>query len=73
VALGFGIAAGSRMEPDEIAGVSHFIEHLIFKGSDRYSSWDIARIFDEMGGRAQRRHVQGADRRARALPGRRSG
>jgi predicted Zn-dependent peptidase len=50
VALGFGIAAGSRLEPDEIAGVSHFIEHLIFKGSDRYNAWDIARIFDDMGG-----------------------
>lgn len=50
VALGIGISAGSRSEPAEIAGVSHFIEHLFFKGSDRYSSWDIARIFDDMGG-----------------------
>jgi predicted Zn-dependent peptidase len=50
VALGVYIAAGSRLEPPEIAGVSHFIEHLIFKGSDRYSAWDIARIFDDMGG-----------------------
>ncbi|RPI08297.1 MAG: insulinase family protein, partial [Actinobacteria bacterium] len=50
MALGLYIAAGSRMEPPEIAGVSHFIEHLIFKGSERYSSWDIARIFDDMGG-----------------------
>ena len=50
VALGLYIAAGSRLEPPEIAGVSHFIEHLIFKGSDRYSAWDIARIFDDMGG-----------------------
>jgi predicted Zn-dependent peptidase len=50
VALGLYIAAGSRLEPHEIAGVSHFIEHLIFKGSDRYSAWDIARIFDDMGG-----------------------
>ena len=50
VALGVYIAAGSRLEPPDIAGVSHFIEHLIFKGSDRYSAWDIARIFDDMGG-----------------------
>jgi len=50
VALGLGIAAGSRLEPPEIAGVSHFIEHLIFKGSAVYSAWDIARIFDDMGG-----------------------
>jgi predicted Zn-dependent peptidase len=50
VALGIWIAAGSRSEPPEQAGVSHFIEHLLFKGSDRYSALDIARIFDDMGG-----------------------
>jgi predicted Zn-dependent peptidase len=50
VALGLWIAAGSRQEPPEIGGVSHFIEHLIFKGSEKYSAWDIARIFDDMGG-----------------------
>jgi predicted Zn-dependent peptidase len=50
VALGIWIAAGSRLEPRELGGVSHFIEHLIFKGSDRYDSWAIARIFDDMGG-----------------------
>jgi len=50
VALGLWIAAGSRLEPLELGGVSHFIEHLIFKGSEKYSAWDIARIFDDMGG-----------------------
>ena len=50
VALGLWIAAGSRLEPLELGGVSHFIEHLIFKGSKRYSALDIARIFDDMGG-----------------------
>ena len=50
VALGLWIAAGSRLEPLKLGGVSHFIEHLIFKGSKRYSAWDIARIFDDMGG-----------------------
>ncbi len=50
VALGLWIAAGSRQEPPEFGGVSHFIEHLIFKGSERFSAWDIARIFDDMGG-----------------------
>ena len=49
VALGVWIAAGSRLEPVELGGVSHFIEHLIFKGSDRYSAADIAHIFDDMG------------------------
>ncbi len=49
VALGMWIAAGSRLEPAELAGVSHFIEHLIFKGSARFSAWDIAHLFDDMG------------------------
>jgi predicted Zn-dependent peptidase len=50
VALGFWIGAGSRDESDARAGVSHFIEHLLFKGSSRYSAQDIAEIFDELGG-----------------------
>jgi predicted Zn-dependent peptidase len=50
VALGFWIGAGSRDEPDSRAGVSHFIEHLLFKGSSRYSAQEIAEIFDELGG-----------------------
>ena len=50
VALGVWIAAGSRSELPEHAGVSHFIEHLLFKGSERYTSWEIARIFDDIGG-----------------------
>lgn len=50
VALGVWIRSGARSEPDHVAGVSHFIEHLLFKGSESYSAWDIARIFDEMGG-----------------------
>jgi predicted Zn-dependent peptidase len=50
VALGFWIGAGSRDESDSRAGVSHFIEHLLFKGSSRYSAQEIAEIFDELGG-----------------------
>jgi predicted Zn-dependent peptidase len=50
VALGFWIGAGARDEPDTRAGVSHFIEHLLFKGSSRYSAQEIAEIFDELGG-----------------------
>ena len=49
VALGVWIAGGSRLEPPELAGVSHFIEHLIFKGSETYSAFDIAHLFDDMG------------------------
>jgi predicted Zn-dependent peptidase len=49
-ALGLWIATGSRDEPRSRAGVSHFIEHLLFKGSSRYSAQDIAELFDAMGG-----------------------
>jgi len=50
VALGFWIASGSRDEPSARAGVSHFIEHLLFRGTARYSAQEIAEIFDELGG-----------------------
>jgi predicted Zn-dependent peptidase len=50
VALGFWIGSGSRDEPDARAGVSHFIEHLLFKGSSRYTAQEIAETFDELGG-----------------------
>jgi predicted Zn-dependent peptidase len=50
VALGFWIGAGSRDEPDTRAGVTHFIEHLLFKGTRAYSAQEIAEIFDGLGG-----------------------
>ena len=50
VALGFWIGSGSRDESDARAGVSHFIEHLLFKGSTRYTAQEIAEIFDGLGG-----------------------
>jgi predicted Zn-dependent peptidase len=50
VSLGFWIGAGARDEPDAKAGVSHFIEHLLFKGTRSYSAVEIAEIFDELGG-----------------------
>jgi predicted Zn-dependent peptidase len=49
-ALGLWIGTGSRDEPPSRAGVSHFIEHLLFKGSERYTAQEIAEIFDAMGG-----------------------
>ena len=49
VALGFWIGTGSRHERAEQAGVSHFLEHLLFKGTDRYSSLEIDQLFDGMG------------------------
>src|SRR5437660_8713962 len=50
VAIGFWIGAGSRDETDAKAGVSHFIEHLLFKGSRTYTAQQIAEIFDGHGG-----------------------
>ncbi|HZC31056.1 MAG TPA: pitrilysin family protein [Gaiellaceae bacterium] len=49
VSIGFWIGAGSRDERDDRAGVSHFIEHLLFKGSRSYGAQQIAEIFDAMG------------------------
>jgi predicted Zn-dependent peptidase len=49
VALGFWVRTGSRDETVEEAGVSHFLEHLLFKGTDRFSSTEIDQIFDGMG------------------------
>jgi predicted Zn-dependent peptidase len=50
VSLGFWIGAGARDEPDSKAGVSHLLEHLLFKGTRSYDAQQIAEIFDEMGG-----------------------
>jgi predicted Zn-dependent peptidase len=49
IALGFWIRAGSRDEAVEQAGISHFLEHLLFKGTDRFSSLEIDELFDAMG------------------------
>jgi predicted Zn-dependent peptidase len=48
-ALGFFIGAGSRGERVEEAGLSHFLEHMLFKGTDRYASAQIDQLFDGMG------------------------
>lgn len=50
VALGFWVGTGSRDEPAARAGVSHFIEHMLFKGSARYDAQQIAETFDGLGG-----------------------
>ena len=50
VSIGIWIGAGSRDEAPSQAGMSHLIEHLLFKGSARYSTVEIAQIFDGLGG-----------------------
>jgi len=49
VALGFFVRTGSRDETDEVSGVSHFLEHMTFKGTPTRSADDVNREFDEMG------------------------
>ncbi|MCA9141973.1 MAG: insulinase family protein [Planctomycetaceae bacterium] len=48
-ALGFFVNAGSRDETDEISGVSHFLEHMVFKGTPTRSAEDVNRELDEIG------------------------
>jgi predicted Zn-dependent peptidase len=50
VALGVWVAAGSRDEPPAISGSSHFLEHLLFKGTKTRTARDIAEAFDAVGG-----------------------
>ena len=48
-AIGFFVRTGSRDETPELAGVSHFLEHMAFKGSQRRSADDVNREFDDIG------------------------
>ena len=48
-ALGFFVRTGARDEQPEVAGVSHFLEHMAFKGDERFTAEDVNRIFDELG------------------------
>ena len=49
MAAGFFVRTGSRDETDEIAGVSHFLEHMVFKGTPRRTAFDVNRDFDDLG------------------------
>jgi predicted Zn-dependent peptidase len=48
-ALGVFVGVGSRDEDEDVGGVSHLIEHLLFRGTDRHSALEIAQIFDRFG------------------------
>ena len=48
-ALGFFVGAGSRGETEAEAGLSHFLEHMLFRGTPRYGSTEIDQLFDGMG------------------------
>lgn len=50
VSIGIWVEAGSRKESEQNNGVSHFIEHMLFKGTKNRSAKDIAEAFDNIGG-----------------------
>src|SRR6202049_4223562 len=50
VALGFYLRSGSAVESEEHGGASHFLEHLVFKGTATRSTSDIAQVIDILGG-----------------------
>ena len=49
LALGYFVRTGSRDESADVSGVSHFLEHMMFKGNQRFSPQDINREFDRIG------------------------
>jgi predicted Zn-dependent peptidase len=63
VALGFWIGTGSAMESTEQAGLSHLLEHMLFRGTESYRSEEIDQIFDAMGAEIN----AGTDREATSL------
>ena len=63
VALGFWIGAGSAVEEQREAGISHLLEHMLFRGTERYGSEEIDQIFDEMGAESN----AGTDKEATSL------
>ncbi len=48
-AVGFFVKTGARDETLDINGVSHFLEHMLFKGNDRYDAFEVSQAFDDMG------------------------
>jgi predicted Zn-dependent peptidase len=50
VALGYYLRTGSAVESEEHGGASHFLEHLVFKGTERRDTAEIAKIIDILGG-----------------------
>jgi predicted Zn-dependent peptidase len=50
LAAGVWVGVGARDEPAELSGVSHFLEHLLFKGTEDRSAQDISRTIDRHGG-----------------------
>ncbi|MGF1669448.1 MAG: M16 family metallopeptidase, partial [Balneolaceae bacterium] len=50
ITIGIWVKTGSRHEKDEQAGITHFLEHMLFKGTKKRSSYDIAMSMESVGG-----------------------
>src|SRR5512139_4342150 len=50
VTIGVWLMRGSRHETDERSGIAHFVEHMLFKGTEERSAEDIAQAIDSIGG-----------------------
>ena len=50
ITLGVWVNAGSRIESEKLSGISHFIEHMLFKGTKNRTSKEIASTIDNLGG-----------------------
>ena len=48
-ALGYFVRSGSRDETPAISGVSHFLEHMLFKGTEKLSALEVNESFDRLG------------------------
>jgi len=50
ISVGIWVKTGSRNETPKQAGITHFLEHMLFKGTDKRSAYDIALSMESVGG-----------------------
>lgn len=50
ISVGIWVKTGSRNESDQKAGITHFLEHMLFKGTEKRSAYDIAQSMESVGG-----------------------
>ena len=49
VSVGIWVGAGSRLEDENNNGISHFLEHMTFKGTEKLTAFELSEAFDEIG------------------------
>ena len=52
VSLGIWIKTGSAFETEEMNGISHFLEHMVFKGTETRNTFEISEQFEDVGGQS---------------------